>query len=106
MFETSLDMLYIAIGTSILVVAGFLSYLLYKAAKMVEESSKTVENVNKQLAKIDPVVDEVIPTIQEVNESVRGINKNIIHPISNLGNYVKKFSSIFNFLTTDVKEDK
>lgn len=101
MFETSLDLLYIAIALGVILFAIFLSFVLYRSAKLIEETERTVKDVNKKLEKIDRVIDDTIPTITEVNETVRHINSNIIKPVSSIGSVFKKIASFTNAFKGD-----
>ena len=105
MFETSLDLLYGAIAIGVLLFAGFLSYVLFRTGKIIEESQKSVETVNKNLSKLETVVDDVIPTIREVNMTVRDINSNIVKPVTSIGQIFRKFRSIAGIFSSHKSED-
>ncbi len=98
MFNTSTDLLLIAIAISVLSLSGYLSYLIYSLAKVVQESKKTVEDVNKKLEKIDPIIDSSAETVTSLMETLRTINNNVLKPVasfSKIFNNVKQAISVF-----------
>jgi predicted PurR-regulated permease PerM len=92
--ETSKDLLNLAIAIVVVLCGGFLSYLLYHIAKVVQESGKSLQNINHNMEKFNPVVDEVIPTIREVNDTVRGANQSL----ANVGKIFQGISSWTSFM--------
>lgn len=96
MLETSKDILYIGIAIAVLAVSGYLSYLLYSLAKLVQESKKTVEDVNKKLDTVNPVVDSATDTVKSLVETIQAINEGILKPIASLSEIIKKVRTIQN----------
>lgn len=93
MLNTSTDLLLIAIAISVLGLSGYLSYLIYSLAKVVQESKKTVEDVNKKLEKVDPLVDSSTETISSLMETLQTINNNILKPVASVSGVIKNLRS-------------
>jgi len=89
MLNTSTDLLLIAIAISVLGLTGYLSYLIYSLAKVVQESKKTVEDVNKKLGKIDPIVESSAETISSLMETLKSINDNLLKPVASFSKLFK-----------------
>lgn len=93
MLETSKDLLFIAIAIAVLALGGYLSYLFYSLAKLVQESKRTVEDVNKKLEKIDPLVDNTTETVNSLMSTVQAIDNGILKPIASLSDVIKNIRS-------------
>ena len=103
MFDTSIDLLWGGLALAIVVLAGFLSYLLYSVTKVVQESRKTVEDVNKKLAKIDPIVDSTSTTVSSLMQTIDGINNGILKPIESFSQVFKGIRSAAKVFTSKEK---
>lgn len=90
------DFILYAGGVAILILTGFISYLLYAMTKVVQSANVTVDDVNNKLKKVDPVVDETTKTLTELNESVQTINENVLKPVASIASLFKGFSQIAN----------
>lgn len=88
MFQESVDLWYGALAIAVVLVAGFLAYLLWALAKLVLEGKRTVEDVNKKLEKIDPVVNESTTTLTDLLKTLRMINDNVLKPVANFSQVI------------------
>ena len=85
MFETTKDIYWLILGISIASTALMLSYVLYRLAKILEETRFTVKDVNKKLKKTDELFDEGVPAITGLMQTLGTINKQILRPITGVG---------------------
>lgn len=92
MVSTSKDLLEIAIAIAVLVVGGYLSYLLFHLANLAKESKKSVERVNTELDRVDALMDEIVPTVQGINNTVRRVHESLITPLDSLMGIFKRFT--------------
>lgn len=83
------DFILYAGGVAILVLAGFISYLIYAMTKVVQSTNVTVDDINKKLEKVDPVFDETTKTLTDLNQSVQSINENMLKPIASIASVFK-----------------
>jgi uncharacterized protein YoxC len=94
MINTSQDVFWILLAISILLTAGFLSFVLYRVGKITEEAQKTVKDINIKLKKLNPLLDEGIPAVNSLIESLQQLNKGIIKPVLGLGGTIAGITSI------------
>lgn len=81
-------------GAGILILTGFISYLLYAMTRVVQSSNVTIDDINKKLEKVDPIVDETTKTITELNQSAQAINENMLKPIASFASMFKGFQQV------------
>jgi len=96
MLDTSKDLLYIAIAIGVISISAGLTYVLIRVGKLVLDTQSTVKDVNRKLAKFDEAVDQAAPALGEMAESMREINKNLIRPMGQAGNFIRKILGMFN----------
>lgn len=90
MLETSRDILLVALALSALGLTGYLCYLIYSLAKLIQEAKKTVEDINKKLDKVNPVLDSATMTVNSLLETIEAINENLLKPVVNFSSLVKR----------------
>ncbi len=105
MLESSLDLLWIALALSALLLCGFLVHLIFNLTKVIRESRKTVHNVNKKLHSLDDAVEETGETMTEFNRTIQLLNTNILQPLTKVTSLVKGINKIVDF-TKDRKDKR
>lgn len=106
MLETSVDIWYISLSVGLLVLIGFISYVLYYLGRLVKDMSGTVGEVNHKLEMMDETINLANDTLRMTNESVRNVlsvTDNLVNTFSSLSDEIKKvlatFSSMSGILT-------
>lgn len=73
MLQTSVDLWYFSLSVGLLVLIGFISFVLYKIGKLISDFSLTVGEVNHKLEMTDETVNLANDSLRMVNESLRNI---------------------------------
>jgi formate hydrogenlyase subunit 3/multisubunit Na+/H+ antiporter MnhD subunit len=66
MFETSKDLLNIVIAISVLLLAGFLSWLIYYMAMMMREFFQVTQEMHSKVKKVDEAVKSFTDKIEHL----------------------------------------
>lgn len=107
MFDTSKDVFWIILSASIGLVSILLSVVLFRVAKIIQESEKTVKNVNRKLKKLDPIIDDGVPIVSSFLETLEGINNHILKPVLGIGSAIRGISGLSSlFRKKKNKKDK
>lgn len=73
MLETSVDLWYVSISVGVLVLVGFISYVLLRVGNLVTDFSLTVKEVTHKLELMDETVNLANDSMRMVNETIRGV---------------------------------
>lgn len=106
MLETSVDLWYVALSIGILVLVGFMSFVLYYLGLLIRDMGGTVGEVNHKLEMMDETINLANDTLRMTNESIRNVlslTDDLVNTFSSVSDEIKKvvatFSSISGVLT-------
>ncbi len=102
MLETSVDLLYVSISVGVLVLVGFISYVLLKVGYLVTDFSSTVKEVTHKLELMDETVNLANDSLRMANGTIRGVLEvvdSIKGAVGDLITELKKVSTLVSSLS-------
>ncbi|MBU0647900.1 DUF948 domain-containing protein [Patescibacteria group bacterium] len=75
MLSTSVDLWYVSLSIGVLVLVGFISYVLYRLGNLILELKGTAKEVNHKLEMMDETVNLANDSLRMLNDSLRNVKE-------------------------------
>jgi len=102
MLETSVDLWYVSLSIGVLVLVGFISFVLFYLGRLIRDVSGTVGEVNHKLEMMDETINLANDTLRMTNESVRNIlslTDDLVETFSSVSDEIKRVISAFSSIS-------
>jgi hypothetical protein len=102
MLQTSVDLWYVSLSVALLVLIGFISYVLFMLGKLLSDSRQTIGEVNHKLEMLDETINLANDSLRMANESLRNVlqlTDSVVEVASEAGGEIKKVVQSLTGLT-------
>lgn len=104
MFETSADILYLALSISIFGVAVFLSWFLYRAIVLLKNFNVIVESLAYKLELVVDAIEFIRKRVEHLTNSMNSVSGMITSLVEKF--IVSKITDSFSDISLDKKDKK